>query len=63
MEPPTPPRDVLGDLLSQPVDGPILRPARIEAARRRLADAPIEPAELADALVAEGPPLVAVAPR
>ena len=58
MESPTPLPDVLCDLLEQPLDGPILRPERIAAGRRRIAAEPLEAAALADALVAEGPPLV-----
>ena len=58
MESPTPLPDVLRDLLEQPLDGPILRACRIEAGRRRLEEEPIDAVALADALVAEGPPLV-----
>ena len=58
MEPPTPVPDVLRDLLEQPLDGPILRPRRIEACRHRLEAEPLDAVTLADAVVAEGPPLV-----
>ena len=50
--------DVLRGLLDEPQDGPILRPDAIEAGRRRAAGAPLDGAALADALVAEGPPLL-----
>ena len=54
----TPSPDVLRGLLDEPHDGPILRPARIEAGRRRAAGEAIAADELVAALVAEGPPLL-----
>lgn len=54
----TPLPDVPVGLVEQLLDGPILRLDRIEAGRQRVAVGPVEPGELADAVVAEGPPLL-----
>lgn len=50
----TPAPEVPAGLLDRLLDGPVLRPERIAAGRRRAAGRPVDAADLADAVVAEG---------
>jgi len=54
---PTPVHDLPSGLVEWLLDGPILRPDRIEAGRRRAVVGPLCAEQLAAAVVAEGPPL------
>lgn len=50
----TPTAEVPAGLIDRLLDGPVLRPDRIAAGRRRAAGAPVDAIDLADAMVAEG---------
>jgi hypothetical protein len=58
MVPTAPTPDTLRSLVERLLDRDSCCPARIEAGRRRAADGPLDAAELADAVVAEGRPLL-----
>lgn len=58
MASPTSNPELSGELLTQLLDGPTLRPDAIAAGIRRAADGPVDADRLADAVVAEGPPLL-----
>ena len=54
----TPVPEVPDGLVEHVLDTPALRPAAVEAGRRRAAGGPVDADRIADAVVAEGPPLV-----
>jgi hypothetical protein len=54
----TPAPEVPDGLVEHVLDGPAVRPHAIEAGRRRAAGGPLDADRIADAVVAEGPPLL-----
>lgn len=58
MDAPTPAPELPDGLVEHVLDVPALRPDAVEAGRRRAAGGPLDAERIADAVVAEGPPLL-----